>query len=158
MHETTGRGTQACMKQQVLLNKDRCPHKCELGNRATYPTSFTLYSTTMAALRHLIWQTKCSPACVLQPCLCVCVTAPSCDTALSEQSRCLSSWSRSVSELTEPCWMAAPLWAALTPPTPQFKLFPCSHLLIRFSASAEWVKHNYNTYVRGKWRRGAQSA
>lgn len=38
----------------------------------------------------------------------------------------------------------------LSLPTPLFLLFPCSHLLIRFSASAEWVKHNYHTYVRGK--------
>lgn len=38
----------------------------------------------------------------------------------------------------------------LSLPIPLFLLFPCSHLLIRFSASAEWVKHNYHTYVRGK--------
>lgn len=30
-NKTTGPGMCACMEQQVLLNKDRCPRKCELG-------------------------------------------------------------------------------------------------------------------------------
>lgn len=36
-NETTGRGIRACMKQQVLPNNGRCPHKCEQGKSATYP-------------------------------------------------------------------------------------------------------------------------
>lgn len=78
-------------------------------------------------------------------------------------------WTKSLLQLfeqdcelwTEPCWMAALLWAlwqyfAHSPPPP-FVLFPCSHLLIRFSASAEWVKRNYHTYVRGKGNGGVQN-
>lgn len=49
------------------------------------------------------------------------------------------------------CSTLSSMTILLSLPIPPFLLFPCSHLIIRFSASAEWVKRNYHTYVRGKW-------
>lgn len=132
VNETTGRGARACMKQQVLLNKDRYPHKCELGKSATYPN--LIYSLPPSLEVHIpppwqpcviLYDRRNAPphvVCKHAYSLCVCnnplmwygplwtTTAPQ----LLEQE----------CKLTEPCSMAAPLWAALNahPPVLAFPL------------------------------------
>lgn len=122
LQQTTGCGKREGMKQQVPLNKDRFLHKCELGNSATYQKLIysllpfyqppylhlcifgSAYSTMRAALSHLTWYaqgmgsaTNHAHACVWPPPMKGTKSPPQ----LLEHD----------CELTEPCWIAALLWA-----------------------------------------------
>lgn len=162
VQETTGCGIRACMKQQVLLNNDRFPHKCELGNSATYQDliysllpfyqppylhfciSGSVYPTLMAALSHLTWYTQRS-----WHGLCNQPTNPLIGTTFPPQ---LLEQYCEPTDMLDGCYTLSSMTRLLSLPIPPFLLFPWSHLLIRFSASAEWGKHNYHTYVR--WKSG----
>lgn len=166
VQETTGCEKRACMKQQVPLNKDRFLHKCELGNGATYQNLIysllpfyqppyrhlcicgSVYSTMRAALSHLTWYAQGMGSATNHAHACVGPSPPHDRNKVSYSALGAGRWAHGA--MLDGCSTLSSMSILLSLPTPLFLLFPCSHLLIRFSASAEWVKHNYHTYVRGK--------